>query len=230
MDLPISWPHFFYYAGWADKLKYGSRAKRRNRFGVAGRSFRGIFPLLMAAWWKIAYGACLRQHPSDAQASRGPTTSLTALRTRKRNCCPGAWWYRHQRGRDRRGARSIIRTSTARVLAARVSGISRARRRSSRSNSAARRRTSCSRTRRLSAIEGVIQRNLFQPRPRIAAQVRSCSVGRNLLQGHQEGFARPRIQTLRVGNPSTRTPHRRDQFAAATQIREWCSGVDEGAG
>ncbi|MBM3831612.1 MAG: aldehyde dehydrogenase family protein, partial [Verrucomicrobia bacterium] len=52
-DLPMVAAHFFYYAGWADKLKYAFPGKTPQPLGVAGQIIPWNFPLLMAAW-KIA--------------------------------------------------------------------------------------------------------------------------------------------------------------------------------
>jgi aldehyde dehydrogenase (NAD+) len=53
VDLPLVAAHFFYYAGWADKLEYAFPAKKVNSLGVAAQIIPWNFPLLMAAW-KIA--------------------------------------------------------------------------------------------------------------------------------------------------------------------------------
>ena len=53
IDLPLAAAHFFYYAGWADKLKYAFPSKNVHPLGVAGQIIPWNFPLLMAAW-KIA--------------------------------------------------------------------------------------------------------------------------------------------------------------------------------
>ena len=45
--------HFFYYAGWADKLEYAFPNRKHKSLGVAGQIIPWNFPLLMAAW-KIA--------------------------------------------------------------------------------------------------------------------------------------------------------------------------------
>lgn len=53
VDIPLAISHFFYYAGWADKLEYATRSKKIEALGVAGQIIPWNFPLLMAAW-KIA--------------------------------------------------------------------------------------------------------------------------------------------------------------------------------
>jgi len=53
VDLPLAAAHFFYYAGWADKLEYAFPNRRPRPVGVAGQIIPWNFPLLMLAW-KIA--------------------------------------------------------------------------------------------------------------------------------------------------------------------------------
>ena len=52
-DLPLVAAHFFYYAGWADKLDHGGFGANPRPLGVAGQVIPWNFPLLMLAW-KIA--------------------------------------------------------------------------------------------------------------------------------------------------------------------------------
>ncbi|HCA43532.1 MAG TPA: betaine-aldehyde dehydrogenase [Bacteroidetes bacterium] len=53
IDIPLAISHFFYYAGWADKLNYIKTNSKPEPLGVAGQIIPWNFPLLMAAW-KIA--------------------------------------------------------------------------------------------------------------------------------------------------------------------------------
>ncbi|MBK9224897.1 MAG: aldehyde dehydrogenase family protein [Flavobacterium sp.] len=53
VDVPLAAAHFFYYAGWADKLEYAFPNRKIKPLGVAGQIIPWNFPLLMAAW-KIA--------------------------------------------------------------------------------------------------------------------------------------------------------------------------------
>src|ERR1022692_3327810 len=57
VDVPLAAAHFFYYAGWADKLEYaglggagGAGGQPPRPLGVAGQVIPWNFPLLMAAW------------------------------------------------------------------------------------------------------------------------------------------------------------------------------------
>ena len=76
VDLPLVAAHFFYYAGWADKLKYAFPGKTPAPLGVAGQIIPWNFPLLMAAWKiapALACGNTVVLKPAE-------TTCLTALR------------------------------------------------------------------------------------------------------------------------------------------------------
>jgi len=53
VDVPLAAAHFFYYAGWADKLEYAFPNRAARPLGVAGQIIPWNFPLLMLAW-KIA--------------------------------------------------------------------------------------------------------------------------------------------------------------------------------
>ncbi len=50
VDVPLAAAHFFYYAGWADKLEYAGFGPSPKPLGVAGQIIPWNFPLLMAAW------------------------------------------------------------------------------------------------------------------------------------------------------------------------------------
>ena len=75
-DVPTAANHFFYYAGWADKLEYAFPNRITNPLGVAGQIIPWNFPLLMAAWKiapAIATGNTVVLKPAE-------TTPLTALK------------------------------------------------------------------------------------------------------------------------------------------------------
>ncbi len=75
-DLPLVAAHFFYHAGWADKLQYAFPGRNPRPLGVAGQIIPWNFPLLMAAW-KIAPAlAC----GNTVVIKPAETTSITALR------------------------------------------------------------------------------------------------------------------------------------------------------
>jgi len=50
VDIPLAAAHFFYYAGWADKLDHAGFGVNPKPLGVAGQIIPWNFPLLMAAW------------------------------------------------------------------------------------------------------------------------------------------------------------------------------------
>src|SRR5690348_15308011 len=53
VDVPLAAAHFWYYAGWADKLEYAFPGRVARPLGVAAQVIPWNFPLLMLAW-KIA--------------------------------------------------------------------------------------------------------------------------------------------------------------------------------
>ena len=75
VDLPLAAAHFFYYAGWADKLTHAFAGRRAHSLGVAGQIIPWNFPLLMAAWKiapALATGNTVVLKPAE-------TTPLTAM-------------------------------------------------------------------------------------------------------------------------------------------------------
>ncbi|RLD86219.1 MAG: betaine-aldehyde dehydrogenase [Bacteroidetes bacterium] len=76
IDIPLAANHFFYYAGWADKLEYAFPNRKAKPVGVAGQIIPWNFPLLMAAWKlapALATGNTVVLKPAE-------TTPLTALK------------------------------------------------------------------------------------------------------------------------------------------------------
>ncbi len=76
IDIPLAANHFFYYAGWADKLEYAFPNRKAKPIGVAGQIIPWNFPLLMAAWKlapALATGNTVVLKPAE-------TTPLTALK------------------------------------------------------------------------------------------------------------------------------------------------------
>jgi aldehyde dehydrogenase (NAD+) len=75
-DIPMAAAHFFYYAGWADKLEYALPGTSFRPYGVVGQIIPWNFPLLMLAWKiapALAAGNCVVIKPAE-------TTSITALK------------------------------------------------------------------------------------------------------------------------------------------------------
>jgi aldehyde dehydrogenase (NAD+) len=76
VDIPLAANHFFYHAGWADKLQYAFPNRKPKPIGVVGQIIPWNFPLLMAAWKlapALATGNTLVLKPAE-------TTPLTALK------------------------------------------------------------------------------------------------------------------------------------------------------
>ncbi|HHC79304.1 MAG TPA: aldehyde dehydrogenase family protein [Flavobacteriia bacterium] len=76
IDIPLAANHFFYYAGWADKLSYAFPNRIAKPLGVVGQIIPWNFPLLMAAWKiapALATGNTIVLKPAE-------TTPLTALK------------------------------------------------------------------------------------------------------------------------------------------------------
>jgi aldehyde dehydrogenase (NAD+) len=75
VDLPLAAAHFFYHAGWADKLDYAFQGRPWRPLGVAGQIIPWNFPLLMAAWKVAPALAC----GNTVVLKPAETTPLTAL-------------------------------------------------------------------------------------------------------------------------------------------------------
>ena len=75
VDIPLAAAHFFYYAGWADKLEYAYPGRTPRPLGVAAQIIPWNFPLLMLAWKiapALACGNTVVLKPAE-------TTPLTAM-------------------------------------------------------------------------------------------------------------------------------------------------------
>jgi aldehyde dehydrogenase (NAD+) len=75
-DVPMAAAHFFYHAGWADKLSYVTPGRTLEPLGVIGQIIPWNFPLLMLAWKiapALATGNTVVLKPAE-------TTSITALK------------------------------------------------------------------------------------------------------------------------------------------------------
>ncbi len=76
VDVPLAAAHFFYHAGWADKLEYAFPGREAEPLGVVGQIIPWNFPLLMAAWKlapALATGNTVVLKPAE-------TTPLTAMK------------------------------------------------------------------------------------------------------------------------------------------------------
>ena len=86
VDLPLAAAHFFYHAGWADKLDYAFPAGAPRPLGVAGQIIPWNFPLLMAAW-KIAPALACGNTVVLKPAETTPLTALLLARSSRRPSC-----------------------------------------------------------------------------------------------------------------------------------------------
>ena len=75
VDVPLAAAHFFYYAGWADKLDYAFPGRSVSPKGVAAQIIPWNFPLLMAAWKLAPALAC----GNTVVLKPAETTPLTAM-------------------------------------------------------------------------------------------------------------------------------------------------------
>ena len=152
VDLPLAAAHFFYHAGWADKLEYAFPNRRPRPLGVAGQIIPWNFPLLMLAWKVAPALAC----GNTVVLKPAETTPLTALMfaevCRQAELPAGRRQHPHRRRHGGRRARAPSGHRQARVHRldrgrqgdpARAGGPRRCR---SRSSWAARRPTSSSTT------------------------------------------------------------------------------------
>jgi acyl-CoA reductase-like NAD-dependent aldehyde dehydrogenase len=111
VDLPLVAAHFFYYAGWADKLGHAGFGPDPRPVGVAAQVIPWNFPLLMLAWKiapALACGNTVVLKPAE-------TTSLTALlfaeicrwstSSPERGRPAGCWWSTRASTRSRSPAR-----------------------------------------------------------------------------------------------------------------------------
>jgi hypothetical protein len=203
IDIPLSAAHFFYYAGWADKLEYAFPGRKSVSWadkleyafpgrksvslGVAGQIIPWNFPLLMAAWKiapALACGNTVVLKPAE-------TTPLTAMKlaevVRDADLPPGVVNISSRVQAKRVPRSSIMRTSTRlhsrvrRKSGALSSVRSPALTRSTRSSSAARRPMSSSRMRRSTRRSKASSTASSSTRDTFAAPVHACSY-RNRLQ------------------------------------------------
>src|SRR5437588_10285208 len=75
IDLPLVAAHFFYHAGWCDKLQYAFPGRSPRPLGVVGHIIPWDFPLLMAAWKLAPALAC----GNTCVLKPAETTSITAM-------------------------------------------------------------------------------------------------------------------------------------------------------
>ena len=181
VDIPLAAAHFFYYAGWADKLEYAFPNRSPRPLGVAGQIIPWNFPLLMLAWKiapALACGNTVVLKPAE-------TTPLTALIftdiCRQAELPPGVVNIVTGDGSHRRAPRQAPRPRQGRVHRldrGRQGDPARARGHRHQADARARRQGRQHRLRRLRARpggRGDRQRDLLQPGPRLLRRARACS-------------------------------------------------------
>ena len=105
IDLPLVAAHFFYYAGWADKLDYAFPGRKVRPLGVAGQIIPWNFPLLMAAWKLAPALAC----GNTCVLKPAETTSITAHASGGDFAGSGtARWRREHRDRRGRNRQALV--------------------------------------------------------------------------------------------------------------------------
>jgi aldehyde dehydrogenase (NAD+) len=102
VDIPLAAAHFFYHAGWADKLSYAGYGPDPRPHGVAAQIIPWNFPLLMLGV-EDRTGPGDRATPwSSSRPRRRPLTALLFAEVcQQAQLPPGRRQHRHRRGRDR---------------------------------------------------------------------------------------------------------------------------------
>ena len=105
VDLPLVAAHFFYYAGWADKLAWAGFGPDPQPVGVAGQVIPWNFPLLDAGVEDRA-GAGLREHRrAQARGDHAAHALAFAEICQQADLPAGRRQHRDRRGRDRAAPR-----------------------------------------------------------------------------------------------------------------------------
>ena len=200
VDVPLAAAHFFYHAGWADKLDYAFPGpQRRARSASPGRSSRGT----SRCSWPRGRSRPRSRAATPCVLKPAETTPLTALLLAKiieeAELPAGRRQHRHRRGRDRRGAR-------------------RAPRRRTRSRSPARRRSASSIQR---AIAGTKKRLTLELGGKAANIVFADAPHRSGRRGHhQRHLLQPGPRLLRRLAPARRG-ERRTTSSCASSATAW---------
>jgi aldehyde dehydrogenase (NAD+) len=242
VDLPLVAAHFFYYAGWADKLNYAFPGRVPRPLGVAGQIIPWNFPLMMAAWKiapALACGNTVVLKPAE-------TTSITAMQLAnifaEADLPPGV--VNVVTGAGETGAALVNHPDLNKIA---FTGSTQVGKRIAQTLAE---RTERNRSPRLTLeLGGKAANIIFEDAP-IDQAIEGVVAGIYFNQGHvccagsrlfvQEGIyptvlrkLRDRIQTLRVGNPLDKNTdigaiNSRPQLEKIRELVQ--SGVDEGAG
>jgi aldehyde dehydrogenase (NAD+) len=236
IDIPLAAAHFFYYAGWADKLEYAFPNRNVSPVGVAGQIIPWNFPMLMAAWKlapALAAGNTVVLKPAE-------TTSVTAMMLaeiiQEADLPPGV--VNIITGAGATGAALVSHPDVDKIA---FTGSTDVGKRIQRSLAGTKKRLTLELGGKApnivfddapidQAVEGIINGIYFN-------QGHVCCAGSRLLV--QESIVEPvirklreRIQTLRVGNPLDKNTDvgAINSAAQLERIREMVeSGVEEGA-
>ena len=184
VDIPLVAAHFFYYAGWADKLEHAGFGPNPQPLGVAGQVIPWNFPLLMLAWKiapALAGGNTVVLKPAE-------TTPLTALLfaeiCQQADLPPGVVNIVTGAGETGRalvehpGVDKVAFTGSTEVGKMIARSVAGTEARRSRSSSAARPPTSCSTTRRSTRRSRASSTASSSTRATSAAPARGCSCRR----------------------------------------------------
>ena len=238
VDLPLAAAHFFYYAGWADKLEYAFPGRKPRRSASPAQIVPWNFPLLMLSW-KIAPALACREH-RRAQAGRDDAADGAPLRRRpaaRPSCRPASSTSSRATARPARrsskhpGVDKVAFTGSTEVgkaIQRELAGHRQA------ADARARRQGGEHRLRRLRARpggRGDRQRHLLQPGPRVLRGLAAARAGVDLRAARREAQAPPDDAARR--RPA-RQEHRRrrDQLerSSSSKITELVAGgEDEGA-
>ena len=223
VDLPLAAAHFFYYAGWADKLEYAFPNRKPRPLGVAGQIIPWNFPLLMLAWKiapALAAGNTVVLKPAE-------TTPLTALLfcdvLRQAELPAGRRQHRHRRrprGRRARRAAGRRQDRVHRLDRGRQGDPARARRHRQEADARARRQGGEHHLRRRRARpggRGDRQRDLLQPGPRLLRGLAAARAGVDLRAASIEKLKRRLDDAARRRPARQEHRRRRDQLAAAAR-------------
>ena len=236
-DIPTAAAHFFYYAGWADKLEWALRAGREpHPMGVAGQIVPWNFPLLMAAW-KIAPALACGNTVVLKPAETTPLTALALAQiVQEADLPPGV--VNVITGDGATGAALVAERGRQdclhRIHGRGQSDSARARRNGETADARTRRKSGAHRIRRCahrSSDRRHRQRHLFQPGPRLLRRFAVACTGE---RAHEEIVVRltERLQTLRLGDPLDKNTDigAINSRAQLDKIQELVrSGIDQGA-
>ena len=222
VDIPLAAAHFFYYAGWADKLGYAGLGPDPQPLGVAGQVIPWNFPLLMLAWKiapALACGNTVVLKPAE-------TTPLTALLfaeiCQQADLPPGVVNIVTGAGDDRARRWSRTPASTRSPSPARPRSAARSPSRSpgtaQEGDAGARRQGREHRLRRRPdrpGGRGHRQRHLLQPGPRLLRRLAAAGAGVGGRGGAWTGCKRADGDAARRRPAGQEHRHRRDQLRRA---------------